>query len=50
MSNPAKEQRRPCPNFRLDQQVVGPAVFLLSDAASFCIGVDLIVDGAFTCW
>ena len=26
-------------------ELVGPAVFLLSDAASFCTGVDLLVDG-----
>jgi NAD(P)-dependent dehydrogenase (short-subunit alcohol dehydrogenase family) len=32
------------------EEMVGPAVFLLSDAASFCTGVDLIVDGGFTCW
>jgi NAD(P)-dependent dehydrogenase (short-subunit alcohol dehydrogenase family) len=31
-------------------ELVGPAIFLLSDAASFCTGVDLIVDGGFTCW
>ena len=31
-------------------EIVGPAVFLLSDAASFCTGVDLVVDGGFTCW
>jgi NAD(P)-dependent dehydrogenase (short-subunit alcohol dehydrogenase family) len=31
-------------------ELVGPAVFLLSDAASFCTGVDLIVDGGFVCW
>jgi NAD(P)-dependent dehydrogenase (short-subunit alcohol dehydrogenase family) len=31
-------------------EMVGPAVFLLSDAASFCTGVDLLVDGGFTCW
>jgi NAD(P)-dependent dehydrogenase (short-subunit alcohol dehydrogenase family) len=30
--------------------LVGPAVFLLSDAASFWTGVDLIVDGGFVCW
>jgi NAD(P)-dependent dehydrogenase (short-subunit alcohol dehydrogenase family) len=31
-------------------EMVGPAVFLLSDAASFCTGIDLLVDGGFTCW
>lgn len=29
------------------QEMAGPAVFLLSDAASFCTGIDLIVDGGF---
>jgi len=32
------------------EELVGPAVFLLSGAASFCTGVDLLVDGGFTCW
>ena len=31
-------------------ELVGPAIFLLSDAASFCTGIDLLVDGGFTCW
>ena len=31
-------------------ELVGPAVFLLSGAASFCTGVDLVVDGGFVCW
>jgi NAD(P)-dependent dehydrogenase (short-subunit alcohol dehydrogenase family) len=31
-------------------EMVGPTVFLLSEAASFCTGVDLIVDGGFVCW
>ncbi len=31
-------------------EMVGPAVFLLSNAASFCTGVDLVVDGGFVCW
>jgi len=31
-------------------EFVGLAVFLLSDAASFCTGIDLLVDGGFVCW
>lgn len=32
------------------EELVGPTVFLLSEAASFCTGVDLLVDGGFSCW
>jgi NAD(P)-dependent dehydrogenase (short-subunit alcohol dehydrogenase family) len=32
------------------EEMAGPTVFLLSEAASFCTGVDLIVDGGFVCW
>jgi NAD(P)-dependent dehydrogenase (short-subunit alcohol dehydrogenase family) len=31
-------------------EIAGPAVFLLSGAASFCTGIDLLVDGGFTAW
>jgi NAD(P)-dependent dehydrogenase (short-subunit alcohol dehydrogenase family) len=31
-------------------EMVGPTVFLLSDAASFVTGTDLLVDGGFVCW
>jgi NAD(P)-dependent dehydrogenase (short-subunit alcohol dehydrogenase family) len=32
------------------EDIAGPAVFLLSDAASFVTGVDLLVDGGFVIW
>lgn len=32
------------------EEMAGPTVFLLSNAASFCTGVDLLVDGGFCCW
>ena len=31
-------------------ELVGPAIFLSSQAASFCTGIDLVVDGGFVCW
>lgn len=31
-------------------EMVGPVVFLLSRAASFVTGIDLLVDGGFECW
>jgi NAD(P)-dependent dehydrogenase (short-subunit alcohol dehydrogenase family) len=31
-------------------ELVGPAVFLVSRASSFCTGIDLLVDGGFVCW
>jgi len=31
-------------------ELVGPAIFLSSKAASFCTGIDLLVDGGFVCW
>lgn len=30
--------------------MVGPAVFLASEASAFCTGVNLLVDGGFVCW
>jgi hypothetical protein len=30
--------------------LVGPAVFLASDASRFCTGIDLIVNGGYVCW
>jgi NAD(P)-dependent dehydrogenase (short-subunit alcohol dehydrogenase family) len=31
-------------------EMVGPAVFLLSNAASYVTVVGLLVDGGFCCW
>ncbi len=31
-------------------EIAWPTVFLCSEAASFCTGLDLVVDGGFTCW
>jgi NAD(P)-dependent dehydrogenase (short-subunit alcohol dehydrogenase family) len=44
------EADTPLGRMALPTEMVGPAVFLLSGAASFCTGVDLIVDGGFVCW
>ncbi|MGC3938997.1 SDR family oxidoreductase [Roseobacter sp. EG26] len=44
------EQQTPMQRMAHVNEMVGPAVFLLSDAASYCTGVDLLVDGGFCCW
>ena len=44
------ESNTPIGRMATVDEMVGPTVFLLSDAASFCTGVDLLVDGGFTCW
>ena len=46
----AFESQTPMQRMARVDEMVGPAVFLLSDAASYCTGVDLLVDGGFCCW
>lgn len=52
MVHQTKEFERQTPMQRMADvdEMVGPAVFLLSSASSFCTGVDLLVDGGFCCW
>ncbi len=44
------ERDTPMGRLAMPEEMVGPAVFLASRAASFVTGVDLIVDGGFVCW
>ena len=44
------EEQTPMQRMAGVDEMVGPAVFLLSEAASFVTGVDLLVDGGFCCW
>jgi NAD(P)-dependent dehydrogenase (short-subunit alcohol dehydrogenase family) len=44
------EQDTPMGRMATPDEMAGPAVFLSSRAASFVTGVDLLVDGGFTCW
>jgi len=44
------EEQTPMQRMASVDEMVGPAIFLLSDAASFVTGVDLLVDGGFCCW
>ncbi|HCI6803540.1 TPA: SDR family oxidoreductase [Klebsiella quasipneumoniae subsp. similipneumoniae] len=44
------ESQTPMQRMAQVTEMAGPAIFLASDAASFCTGIDLLVDGGFVCW
>lgn len=44
------ERETPMQRMAGPEEMTGPAIFLLSKAASFVTGVDLLVDGGFECW
>lgn len=43
-------QETPIGRLAEPEEMAGPAVFLLSPAASYCTGQDLLIDGGYTAW
>ncbi len=44
------ERDTPMGRLAAPEEMIGPAVFLSSRAASFVTGIDVVVDGGFVCW
>jgi NAD(P)-dependent dehydrogenase (short-subunit alcohol dehydrogenase family) len=44
------EEQTPMHRLGTPEDLVGPVIFLASDAAAYVTGTDLLVDGGFTCW
>ena len=46
----AFEDQTPMRRMAIAEEIAAPALFLSSEASSFCTGINLVVDGGFVCW